>query len=76
MARRPATPDRDRRSLAQQLAEDEIVELDNVEDQDVGMGVTQFVDQEEQANANNPGFSPGQERQNRSGILACDSLDP
>ena len=54
MARSPATPDRDRRSLAQQLAEDEIVELDNVENQDVGVGVTQFLDQEEQANANNP----------------------
>ena len=78
MARSPATPDRDRRSLAQQLAEDEIIELDNAEDQDVGAGVTKFWTQDEQANvnANKPGCSPDQERNITSGILACDSPDP
>ena len=73
MAGTPARAERDRRSLAQQLAEDDVIELPDDMVQDTGGGVTKFL----REGTSEPGFSPGQvdERRRTSGLLACDFPD-
>ena len=45
MAGIPARSERERRSLAQQLAEDDVVELSEEEVQDTGVGITKFLEE-------------------------------